>query len=393
MESNDLYSIIISVLAEEATEEERLFFTNWLEESDSNRQEFESIKRLYQLSVSSSPNVSRKIYDTEQAFKKVCNQMENNQMKNNTGKKYFAVWMKYAAVIVLLIVSTGIILFNKYSKPESICEVKMKDCVHPTLLLDNGDAIDLTKESFSMNQTHAVVKNEEDLLSYQSKETENKAEISKNRLIVPHGQTYKLELSDGSLVWLNSQTELIYPTKFAGEKREVTLIGEAFFKVAKDTDHPFYVKMNGMEVKVLGTSFNISCYPEDIAVKTTLVEGSVSICPEGGNYKMISPSEQYTYNRENKSIKIQNVDIEQYTSWVKGRYIFRNESLEEIVGKLQRWYNFTINYQDETLKHRHYSLTIDREDTIDQLLEVINHTSDVKLEKRGTIINIYKQRR
>ena len=147
-----------------------------------------------------------------------------------------------------------------------------------------------------------------------------------------------------------------------------------------------------MEVKVLGTSFNVSCYTADKTISTTLIEGSVSVKTENKKTVTITPSEQFTYNRDDAKTDIRIVNTELFTSWINGEYIFKDTALEEIVKKLQRWYDFSVNYEDESLKNNRYSLIVDRNTDIDHLLEVISYTSDIKLERTNNIINIKKIR-
>lgn len=173
------------------------------------------------------------------------------------------------------------IYFSK-QPASTIHEVNMEEFSQPTLLLENGEKIALTEESFSMQEKHVVIKNDaKNKLVYEpQEEEEEKITIQNNHLVIPKGKTYQLLLSDGTRIWLNSETEITYPTRFVGNKREITLIGEAFFEVAKNKEKPFIVNANGMEVKVLGTSFNVSCYTADKTISTTLIEGSVSVKTE-----------------------------------------------------------------------------------------------------------------
>ena len=240
-----------------------------------------------------------------------------------------------------------------------------------------------------------TIKNDaKSLLSYESKQESKKTKVKNNHLVIPKGKTYQLLLSDGTRIRLNSETELIYPTRFTGNKREVTLIGEAYFEVAKNKEKPFIVKANGMEVKVLGTTFNICSYTEDRIASTTLIEGSVAVQTEDGEEQTISPSEQFTFNRNNKKTTIRTVDTELYTSWINGTYVFKNTPLEEIMTKLQRWHDFSVEFEDKALKRTCYSLIVDKETTLEHLLEIISYTSDIKLERTdNNTIHIKKQRR
>ena len=381
MNSEIIYQIIHSILADEATDEEHRIFTEWLDTSDANQAEYEKIKRLYQVVSYRDKN---KTFNTEFAWKQV-------RKQTIAKKKTFRlpIWTRYAAMIAI-IVFIGMIYFSK-QPASTISEVNMEEFSQPTLLLENGEKIALTEESFSMQEKHVVIKNDaKNKLVYEPQEEEEEITIQNNHLVIPKGKTYQLLLSDGTRIWLNSETEITYPTRFVGNKREITLIGEAFFEVAKNKEKPFIVNANGMEVKVLGTSFNVSCYTADKTISTTLIEGSVSVKTENKKTVTITPSEQFTYNRDNAKTDIRIVNTELFTSWIDGKYIFKDATLEDIVKKLQRWYDFSVNYEDESLKYNHYSLIAERETNLDQLLEVISYTSNIKLERTNNIINIKK---
>ena len=217
--------------------------------------------------------------------------------------------------------------------------------------------------------------------------------LSWNHLVIPKGNAYELELADGTHVWLNAESELSYPTRFAGEMREVRLKGEAFFDVAKNPDCPFVVRTDEVAVQVLGTSFNVSAYQSEQMARVTLVGGSVAVKANGGEEFRIVPSEQFCYNKESRKSGIRVVDTDLYTSWVKGEYIFKDAALEEIFNKLLHWYDFTVRYQNEQLKDKRFSLVIDRKISLEQLLELISFTSDVKLERsQGNIIYVKQKR-
>ena len=343
---------------------------------------------MYQISLR-LPKETR--VDTEQAW-----QIVRNQTIDKKKIFKFPVWTRYAAMFAI-IVSLGIILFNEEVPSDALSQMEqidIKEFEEPTLLLENGEKIALSEESFSIKQEQVVIKNDKDnKLVYEAKKEVTKKTVLNNHLVIPKGRTYRLHLEDGSRIWLNSESELIYPEQFIGDKREVTLIGEAFFEVAPNPEKPFFVKTKGIEIIVLGTSFNVSCYGKENTISTTLVEGSVSIHTEQGEKQIITPSEQFTYNKKNHLTNIQTVNTELYTSWINGKYIFKDATLEEIIDKLQRWHDIYPNYMEEELKSKRFSITIDRQSTLDQILEVISFTSDVKLEKAGNSINIKKQRR
>lgn len=386
MKFEKIYQIIFSVLSDEATDEERHIFSEWLNASEANKSEYEQLKRLHQ--VSSLPRKEKAI-DIDQAWNTVKSQTINKKKTRN-----YTLWLRYAAMIAL-VVSIGTYFFSDIFRSPIVSEVNIKEFDEPTLLLDNGEKLALNQEEFARNQQDVTIKNDaKSLLSYESKQDSKKTKVKNNHLVIPKGKTYQLLLSDGTRIRLNSETELIYPTRFTGNKREVTLIGEAYFEVAKNKEKPFIVKANGMEVKVLGTTFNICSYTEDRIASTTLIEGSVAVQAEDGEEQTISPSEQFTFNRNNKKTTIRTVDTELYTSWINGTYVFKNTPLEDIMTKLQRWHDFSVEFEDKALKRTRYSLIVDKETTLEHLLEIISYTSDIKLERTdNNTIHIKKQRR
>lgn len=381
MTSETIYQIILSSLAGEATEEELLCLSKWLEESDANQAEYAKTQRLYQ---KTSLKTKEQTYDVDKAW-------QNIQRQTIHKKKNISLWLGYVAMFAIVL-SIGIVFFTNKPQTAPISKVNVNDYDQPTLLLENGETIKLNEGSFARQQKHITIKNDaEKKLVYETKNKIAENKIQNNHIIIPKGKTYQLILSDGTHIHLNSESELIYPTLFTGNKREVTLIGEAFFEVAKDKEKPFIVKANEMEINVLGTTFNVCSYAKDKTISTTLIEGSVSVRANQGDTQIIKPSEQFTYNKENDRTNIRTVDTELYTSWIDGKYIFKHATLDEIINKLQLWYDFTVVYQDECLKNNRYSLIAEKDIDLDKLLEVISYTSEVKLERTGTnTINIKK---
>lgn len=330
-------------------------------------------------------------YDVEQAWMRVRNQTVEKKKKFN-----LKGWLPYAALVAILF-SVGLYFMNRSAEQDWTVEVDvLKNINQPTLLLDNGERIPLKQDSFSIQQGNMVIRNNlVGQLSYESdrEQPSDEEKLSWNHLVIPKGNAYELELADGTHVWLNAESELSYPTRFAGEMREVRLKGEAFFDVAKNPDCPFVVRTDEVAVQVLGTSFNVSAYQSEQMARVTLVGGSVAVKANGGEEFRIVPSEQFCYNKESCKSGIRVVDTDLYTSWVKGEYIFKDAALEEIFNKLLHWYDFTVRYQNEQLKDKRFSLVIDRKISLEQLLELISFTSDVKLERsQGNIIYVKQKR-
>jgi len=217
-------------------------------------------------------------------------------------------------------------------------------------------------------------------------------ELIYNELEIPYGKIFEVELSDGTLVHLNSGTKLRYPVKFLkGRKREVFIDGEAYFKVAKDREHPFIVNAGAVAVEVLGTEFNISSYKEDSSVRTVLVEGSVSmsnsVVPE--EKVVLKPGYEGTWNKTAHTTETGEVDVDLYTGWTRGELIFRNSTFENMAKKLERRYNVTIQNDNLLLKDKilNARFNVDIE-SIEDVLKSINEIQPFNYKVTGKKIVI-----
>jgi transmembrane sensor len=201
----------------------------------------------------------------------------------------------------------------------------------------------------------------------------------KSSFVVPLGQTAELNLPDGTKVWMNSGTVLSYSTDFSATNRNVTLDGEAFFSVTEDADHPFNVKTSSINIKVLGTSFNVEAYNDNLqAVNTTLVSGKVEI-NDLNNKKLgeLIPGQIARYDNLKGTVSINEIDTSFYTSWKNGFLMFSNTPLEEIIKKMERWYNVEFVFGNPEIKGLRYTGTILRGKPIDQILEIMKLTANI----------------
>lgn len=183
------------------------------------------------------------------------------------------------------------------------------------------------------------------------------------------GDKSTVTLPDGSLVYLNSGTKLTFNNNFQGKFRNVSIDGEAYFSVVKNKDIPFRVKASDIEIEVLGTSFNIKAYPEENTISTTLVEGSVKISSKY-QQTIMEPSQKVVYSYDSNTMKLYKLDdTTPETEWKDGRLVFRNETLEELAVKLERWFDVDIVFADEQVKERRFTGVIERE----SILEAISY--------------------
>ena len=207
-----------------------------------------------------------------------------------------------------------------------------------------------------------------------------------NRIVVPRGDEYRIVLSDGTKVWLNADTYLVFPSAFDKCERAVEVHGEAFFEVMPNEKWPFVVKMDKSIVKVLGTFFNVNTYNQRNV--TTLVEGSVELGMRQGNCQL-KPGEQGVV--ENGNVAVASVDVREYTSWKDGIFVFRNRRLEDAMTILARWYDIEVSYQNERVKNLHFTGNIKKHSNVSKLLKFWEETGLVGFEIEGKTIRVIEK--
>lgn len=216
-----------------------------------------------------------------------------------------------------------------------------------------------------------------------------------NTLIVPYGKRSSIELADGSKVWLNSGSKLVFPAAFTQKNREVYLEGEGIFEVAHDKMQPFIVKSGGQHIEVLGTVFNVRNYQDDPAISTILKSGSIKISHHNNisenSYESITivPNTLAVYDRNDKQIKTQKVEVEKYFSWRDGIFIFKNDSMQSIMKEISRYYNIQIVINNKDLENTTFSGYLDVKDTVDKIIKTIQKTTtfDYTIMDNKIIIN------
>lgn len=197
---------------------------------------------------------------------------------------------------------------------------------------------------------------------------------------VLNGQMGHLFLFDGTEVWLNSGSRFKYPNRFNNRERKVFLRGEAFFKVHPDKELPFIVQTGKMDVEVLGTSFNVSAYPDEEEFSVTLEEGRVNIRPANQRQGIALIPGQRARLKGSSSIHVENVRVKKYTDWKEGKVIFDSEPLGEIARKLERWYNVIINFDSDELRAFRITGSIIRNKPIDQTMKAIEMLAPVRYQ-------------
>ena len=250
-----------------------------------------------------------------------------------------------------------------------------------SVMLDSLDQLAITEKDGTMIERGAQS------LNYSKNSGKAIAENIYNTVKIPLGGEYNLVLADGTHVFLNAESQLRYPVHFAGNTREIELSGEAYFEVTKDAKKPFIVKLAGMSVEVLGTSFNLNAYANTGKIFTTLVNGSVKLnIPGSSETKLLKPEEQAAFDVKSGQTEIRKVDVNLYTGWKDGRLNFYDSRLEDIMITLTRWYSADVVYRDSSVKNLRFSGSLDRYGDINQILDIIKSTKKLKIEIEGNTI-------
>ena len=296
-----------------------------------------------------------------------------------------------AAVAILFLVSTCVWFVNRGGEESQFMfpsEIK-PGSLRASLILNDGQEIMLDKRlSLMESDSSVVLSNEKGELSYRNVR-ERAGESSVNTLRVPCGGEYQLMLADGTRVRVNSESELVFPTCFNSDRREVFLKGEAYFQVAPDSDKPFYVRVNDYIVKVTGTSFNVTSYTDDPCTMTTLVEGKVSVYGNDSTWNCdLTPGHMLKFDKGTARVTSEECDPRIYTSWIDGEFKFRDMRLEDIMKKLNRWYDFEVAYEEEELKDLRFSGAAEKYNPVEFLLKMIEEVTKVRFDIEGKRIMV-----
>lgn len=247
------------------------------------------------------------------------------------------------------------------------------------LTLNDGSTISLGADSTVNSQ----------LIARQQSSSQNEAKKI-NNLTTPRGSEFMVMLEDSTKVWLNAESQLIYPESFDEKERRVKIKGEAYFQVAKDATRPFYVESSGITIRVYGTEFNINAYAEEKEVYTTLVSGSISLqhANESKSELVLTPGHQAIYNKDNKITSVKSVNTEAITSWHNGRFVFEEQTLEQIMKTLARWYNFEYEFDNENIRSTIFKGSAPRYANLSEVLSILEKSGGLKFRAKNNKIII-----
>ena len=314
------------------------------------------------------------------------------QQKARSGRSVRKIkWFPYAAAIVLILSVGGVFYFSGDKEQTEILPIAKNEVQVPgsraVLILPDGRKVDLENEVLrsDLAQSDSLLLVSARSLKYRDIDSPDTTEIF-HTLEIPRGGEYLLTLSDGTMIYLNSESTLSFPVKFQGKERKVYLTGEAYFKVAKNTEHPFVVTAGELEVLVTGTTFGVRAYKDEKDIQTTLESGQVTVRVEGKSVKLV-PNKQVLFNKLTMGLEVRDVDVDLYLAWADGRLVYDNCPLEKILTDLGRWYNIDVFYSRDELRSYQFSLNMKKHEEFTQVLELIGKTGEVQFEmKDHTVI-------
>lgn len=374
--AHQIASLIVAEKRRPLSEEEQAVLSEWICAEETN-------KSLYE-SLINEENIPHKLkllseYDKKEAYERFVKLTKASNSRSRLGR-----FLLYAAVLVPLI-AVSYFFYRQTDDIEPDSQIATIDVQPGTskavLVLEDGSIYNLDKEEdiHILSEDIEIVNGNNTIVYKTSENRINTRKLQYNTLKIPRGGEYQLYLSDGTKVWLNSETEIKYPVIFSSEKREIFIKGEAYFEVIENKECPFIVNTSAISLEVLGTSINVRAYDDEIQTTSTLVTGKV-LLRELENLKEITlvPNEQAVTT--SKETVVRTVDIYPFIAWKEGRIQFEENTLEEIFRDLSRWYNIEVEYTDREVKDLRYSIDMMRYETLSDVLNILELTEKIKFE-------------
>lgn len=365
------------------TEEEELQLEEWRVENESHQQLYD---RLLDIQTLEREYKRRKVIDVQRPMAEM-----RRRIKADTGKLYGLNRTRLAvaaSIAILICISTVQFFLYFTDKPSSFEQTRTELAIagikpgatKAVLTMPDGSEVTLGGDDASNKKT--IEKNLVRSPKVQA--------VAKLNLKVPRGGEFKIVLEDSTEVWLNAESKLIYPEKFSSNERKVTITGEAYLKVSHDANRPFFVETDGQIVRVHGTEFNIRSYNEDEQVYTTLVTGSISLTKanESSGELMLTPGHQSLFSKVNAEAFVKPIDVDVVTSWRRGRFVFEEQNLKQIMQDLSRWYSFDYQFENENLQKIVFKGSIPRYSEFSTVLAILEKSGGLSFSVDGSTVKI-----
>lgn len=311
------------------------------------------------------------------------------------------VWAA-AAVILLLATVGGKRLFMSVTVESTLSEAPVSKAPSvqtdpapgknsATLVLADGSSVLLDSAAAGQIASQngiRIIKLPDDQIRYQQ-EGQADGPVGYNSIQTPNGGQYRLVLPDGTGVWLNAASSLRYPTRFTGNERRVSVTGEVYFEVTKMPARPFVVEKDGMEIRVLGTHFNVNSYTDEPDLRVTLLEGSVtvnSMHEATARALTLRPGQQARLTGNGQLQLTSDIDVEEVMAWKNGLFDFSNADIQTIMRQIARWYNLSVVFQG-SIPQREFSGKITRSTNLSNVLKILEQSNiHFEVENRTIVV-------
>tara|TARA_B100000809_G_scaffold54191_1_gene49769 strand:- start:17793 stop:18947 length:1155 start_codon:yes stop_codon:yes gene_type:complete len=378
--------LFLKFINRECTEKEVQQIIEYFKSSDdlSDVPTIEAVSNLLSGYSDMEEDDANRIYENIQVLSK---EQENKSVKKNN-----SIWRYVAAVFVLGLISTTYVFRNNTSNTLLEVAPAVANKIVPgsdkaTLTLGDGSVVALEKgSSFQTKNANSNGKR----IIYKTDQANKTAAVIYNYLTIPRGGQFFIELSDGTQVWLNSESQLKFPISFiAGKTRQVELVyGEAYFDVSPSTEHngaKFKVVNQAQEIEVLGTEFNIKAYRDEQNVYTTLVEGKVEINVLSVK-QILVPNEQLNLDKLSNNVSVSVVDVTTEVSWKTGAFKFKGKTLKEIMKVISRWYDLEVVFENKDLELIKFKGVLEKDQPIEEILSIMRSSSITDYEIKDKVI-------
>ncbi len=389
-----LATIIVQVKLGTAPEEDRELLLSWLDESEANRQTY---KRIIRGEAIRERIRAEEYFGREQDLEVIRCSVVQKLIRKNRSRR-LRLWGTVAAAVCAGFVVLNLIGMKKEggSSHTEVLNQWVENIQDPRvkLILESGKQINLEEgipERLELGG--AVLVNKSGALAYETLPGGKMPAEVMNKIVTSVGGEYSFTLSDGTRVWLNAESELEFPVDFVHRERMVKLNGEAYFEVAPDAERPFIVETEGMQTRVLGTSFNIQAYGNEQTFVTTLITGKVEVSLQAGEEAVVlKPGIASYWHKGTEQLNCKEVNVKNVIAWRYGNFVFEEEDIEVVMRVLSRWYGVEFVF-DGGRKGKHtFSGKISKDKSLEGALEMMTWAGGPGFRKEGNVIHVIEKK-
>lgn len=335
-------------------------------------------------------NLSNKTKMEPEDYQNILDHIQDySNRKSSTRILNFIPRLRIAAMILVIIAVGSLVAYYQFSEDSltRFAQLNVANSDQAVIVLSDGTKQALKNNNsfvdYKSNNGEVVVRKDSNEEIINNKNISTNEDL--NQIVVPFGQHQKILLSDGTLVHLNAGSKLVFPVMFSGKTREVYLKGEGFFEVYKNAKVPFIVRTDQINIKVLGTKFNVSAYEDEHVTSAVLVEGKVNVSEKnkffGNNQYTLTPGKGYFFTKSEKQSVVKEVDVNDYILWKDGLYNFKNLPLSIVLNRVEKYYNLIIKVEDDNLTKTLVSGKLVLSDSITDVMEYLSKTMECRYIK------------